>query len=90
MSKKKVNPRRKPISEQDYRKRCKAYRDDAITWLSVMYIHGMKDCGFDDDAINAVVEKVQYMASATNRGDISLEMMRESLKDEYDIDFDLD
>lgn len=90
MSKKKVNPRRRPISESDYRRRCKEYQNDSITWLSVMYISGMKDCGIDDDTISAVVQKVNYMAAATVSGDIDLNMMRESLKDEYDIDFQLD
>lgn len=87
MSKKKVNPRRRPISESDYRRRCNEYKDEAITWMTVMYLQGMKDCGVSDDTISAVIEKVKYMADATNRGEISLNMIRESLKEEYDITF---
>ncbi len=85
MSKKKVNPRRRPLSEADVPK----IQDEAIHLAFAIFLTVLKDnFGFDNDQIVYAWERADKLSEEAKDGRIKLWDLVGVLRDEYNIDLE--
>ena len=85
MSKKKVNPRRRPLSEADVPK----IRDEAIHLAFAIFLTVLKDnFGFNNDQIVYAWERADKLPEEAKDGRIKLWDLVGVLRDEYNIDLE--
>lgn len=85
MSKKKVNPRRRPLSEADVPK----IRDEAIHLSFAIFLTVLKDnFGFNNDQIVYAWERADKLSEEAKDGRIKLWDLVGVLRDEYNIDLE--
>lgn len=84
---KKTNPRKRPMTEADFRRAKSHATDEAMKRMLEMFIYTLKDLGASDDALDKVMEKFKYTVDGINRGEITWSDVRQVLKSEYDISF---
>lgn len=82
---KKVNPRRRPLSEADVPK----IRDEAIHLAFAIFLTVLKDnFGFDNDQIVFAWERADKLSEEAKDGRIKLWDLVGVLRDEYNIDLE--
>lgn len=82
---KKVNPRRRPLSEADVPK----IRDEAIHLAFAIFLTVLKDnFGFDNDQIVYAWERADKLSEEAKDGRIKLWDLVGVLRDEYNIDLE--
>ena len=82
---KKVNPRRRPLSEADIPK----IRDEAIHLAFAIFLTVLKDnFGFDNDQIVFAWERADKLSEEAKDGRIKLWDLVGVLRDEYNIDLE--
>lgn len=85
MAKKKINPRRRPLSEADVPK----IRDEAIHLAFAIFLTVLKDnFGFDNDQIVYAWERADKLSEEAKDGRIKLWDLVGVLRDEYNIDLE--
>ncbi len=85
MSKKKTNPRRRPLSEADIPK----IQDNAIHLAFAIFLTVLKDdFGFDNDQIVHAWERADKLSKSAADGWVNLWDLVGVLKDEYNIDLE--
>ena len=82
----KINPRRKPLSQADYRQAKKKAEDTALNIALAIILTALFDGGFlTPEQMRPAWEYVNYKADSVARGYVKAEDMIQSLADEYDI-----
>lgn len=84
---KKVNPRRKPVSQAEL----KTWEHRAISYAIIqakcMCFHALIDKGFiQPEQVKPAWDAVTYLAESINKGYVNLQDLYNSLKDEYGVD----
>ena len=84
---KKINPRRKPVSQAEL----KTWEHRAISYALIqakcMCFHTLIDKGFlQPEQVKPAWEAVKYLAESINKGYVNLQDLYDSLRDEYGID----
>lgn len=83
MSKKKTNPRRRPLSEADIPK----IRDEAIHLSFAIFLTILKEnFGFDQDQIVFAWERADKLSQEAKEGRINLWDLVTVLREEYNVD----
>lgn len=86
MSKKKVNPKRKPATQADVERAKAQAQKEAVSLAMTIMFTAMLDGGFiPRDQMKAAFEKVEYLCESIALGYVNPSAMRKVLKDEYDI-----
>lgn len=85
--KKKTNPRKRPLTEADFKRAKSKATDEAMQRMLEMFIYTLKDLGASDDYLDKVIDKFKYTVDGINRGEINWSDVRQVLKTEYDISF---
>lgn len=82
---KKVNPRRRPLSEADVPK----IRDEAIHLAFAIFLTVLKDnFGFDNDQIVFAWQRADKLSEQAKEGRVNLWDLIGVLRDEYNIDLE--
>ena len=83
MSKKKINPRRRPLSEADVPK----IRDEAIHLAFAIFLTVLKDnMSCNNDEIVFAWERADKLSQEAKEGRVNLWDLVSTLKEEYNID----
>lgn len=86
MSKKKVNPRRIPLSKAALEQAKKYARAEAIDFLYCISMMVLKDdFGFSADELKYYFDRMEYHGDSIAKGYASIQDYRQMLKDEADI-----
>lgn len=84
---KKVNPRRKPVSEADLNRAKATASDQAFKLTVVIFLTVLMDnFGFDKDQLHFAWERLNKLSGEVAERRISAWDLAEVLKDEYDVD----
>lgn len=87
MKKKKVNPRRVPVSLADVKRTGKKASDEAIHLSFALFLTILlDDFGFDKDQIQLAWARADKLSKEVKEGRISLNDLVEVLHDEYQVD----
>lgn len=86
MSAKKINPRRRPVSQADVERAKSSAIDVAITVAWAIFFTVLRDKeGFDNAALQRVWEEVNYLSESISRGFVNVNDLRRALEDEAGI-----
>ena len=83
---KKINPRRKPVSEADRRKAWNEGADFGLTFCIKAFLFVLKDKHrIRDDEIMKLRDEFSEIVDAFSRGDISMEDIDDVLAEDFDM-----
>ena len=86
MSKKKVNPRRRPATQADVEKARSTAQDKSIYLAMAIFLTVLVDKFNGADYINDVWKEVNNLSDSINRGLVSVSDLIHTLKEEYGIE----
>lgn len=85
MNIKKINPRRKPVTQADVNRAKKAATDSAIKLVVYITLYALIDkSGFDKEKIQKIGNDMNYIADSVVKGYLSVEDIRKMVEEEYD------
>lgn len=86
MKKKRVNPRRKPVTAADINRAKKKAQNDAIDLCTSIIFTALLDGGFlDPENVPAAWDKVNYLSDSIVKGYVNAHDLKKVLQEEYDI-----
>lgn len=87
MKKKKVNPRRRPVSQADVTKARKDTVNDALKLSIAIFFTVMVDKhGYTAEELKPIWHEVNDLSDGVSKGYVNLDDLQQTLKDEYDIE----
>ena len=85
--KKKINPRRRPVTQADLDKAKKWARDEAIETIGVITMFTLRDVfGFGEKRLRRFWNAFLSLCEDVASGQVPIEDIKGALKDEYNID----
>lgn len=85
--KKKVNPRRQPVSKATIRKVASEAKDEAVGLAIAMFLTTLCDkFGYDAEKLKAVWDAVNALSDSVVKGYVDVDDLKQVLREEYGIE----
>ena len=86
-NKKKVNPKKKPVTQADLKKAKNAAVDEAVKFCWVIYMTAMRDKeGYDNEALHRLWGHISALSDSVAKGYVSVSDLANTLKVEAEME----